>query len=101
MSEKTLKNLKLILIVALVFGLIGAVLFLVYGFSIIWQGFAAGIIIGFLSLVSILLVILTIYLWLRTVMLQHEVKKTRRDLKNVYKELKATNESLRQKEEIE
>lgn len=87
--EEIVKTLKLVLILALIFGFIGAVLFFGYGFSIIWQGLAAGIIIGFLSMACILLVILASYLLVRTIFIQRELKKIQLELRKAYKELDA------------
>lgn len=97
MDERTLKTLKLVSVLALILAAMGSVFFFVYGFSIIWQGLAAGIIIGFLSVACIILLILALYLWIRTMMLQRELKKINTELKVVNQELTAQKKFEKEK----
>lgn len=97
MDERTVKTLKLVSVLALIFAALGAVFFFVYGFSIIWQGLAAGIIIGFLFVACIILLILALFLWIRTMMLQRDLKKINTELKMVNQELKTEKKLNKEK----
>jgi hypothetical protein len=83
-GDQLVKNLKIVAIMALIIGVLGAVLYLIYGFTIIWQAMAAGIITGFLSLIVILFVVLSIYLWIKNLLLKKDLKHAKVEL-NKYK----------------
>jgi hypothetical protein len=94
MDSDQFKTFKLVVIVALIIGVIGAIFYLVYGFTIIWQGMAAGVIIGFLSILVILLIGLSIYLWVKILLMKRELKKCRTQLENAYKKIRSLNNEM-------
>ncbi|MCE7698813.1 MAG: hypothetical protein K8E24_008290 [Methanobacterium paludis] len=73
-GDQLVKNLKIVAIMALIIGVLGAVLYLIYGLTVIWQTMAAGIITGFLSLIVILFIVLSIYLWIKNLLLKKDLK---------------------------
>nr|WP_319374314.1 hypothetical protein [uncultured Methanobacterium sp.] len=79
-TEQLLKTLKIVVILALIIGVIGALFYLVYGFTILWQAMAAGIITGFLLILVFVFLCLAIYLWLKLVLLKRELGKCRQEL---------------------
>jgi hypothetical protein len=79
-TEQLFKTLKLVLIVALILGVIGAVFYLVYGFTILWQAMAAGIITGFLLILMFIFLSLAVYLWLKLMLMKRELVKCRKEL---------------------
>lgn len=87
-NDELLKNLKIVLIVALVIGIVGAVLYLIYGLALIWQAMAAGILTGFLVLMLIVFLGLSIYLWMKNFLTKRELKKVEMELKNCKDQLK-------------
>ncbi|WP_284296437.1 hypothetical protein [Leuconostoc litchii] len=74
-TEQLLKTLKIVLILALIIGLIGAVFYLVYGFTILWQAMAAGIITGFLLILVFIFLVLALYFYLKLVLIKRELRK--------------------------
>jgi hypothetical protein len=92
-SNELIRNLKLIVLIAVIIGFIGAVLYLLYGFTILWQAMAAGIITGFLSLLLIIFVVVSIYLWTKNLLLKRDVKRYKMQLSRCKAELKK-NEQL-------
>ncbi len=88
LSQTQIRNLKIILLFLIIIGIIGAVLYIIYGLALIWQAFAAAIITGILTIIIVLLIILLIYLWTRNLLL-------RRDLKNCEAELQRSKEELK------
>lgn len=82
-TEQLLKTLKIIFIVALIIGVIGAVFYLVYGFTILWQAMAAGIITGFLMILVFILLALVIYFWLKLLLIKRELAKCREELEKI------------------
>jgi hypothetical protein len=87
-SNELIRNLKIIVIVTLIIGAIGAILYLIYGFTILWTAMAAGIITGFLSLLVIVFLALSIYLWTRNLLLKRDLKKYKTELHYCKAELK-------------
>lgn len=79
-TDQLLKTLKIVVILALIIGVIGALFYLVYGFTILWQAMAAGIITGFLLILVFVFLGLAIYLWLKLVLLKRELGKCREEL---------------------
>jgi Zn-dependent protease with chaperone function len=79
-TEQLLKTLKIVVILALIIGVIGAVFYLVYGFTILWQAMAAGIITGFLLILVFIFLGLAIYLWLKLMLMKRELGKCREEL---------------------
>ena len=70
-----LRNLKIIVTLAIIIGLIIGVFYLIYGFALFWQAMAATIIIGFLSILVIIFIALSIYFWTKNLLMKREVKK--------------------------
>lgn len=92
-----LKNLKIIVIFALIISLIGAVLFLVYGFAFMWQAMAATIITIFLSIMVILLIALSIYLWIKYMLIKRDINRCKEELQRCGKELEKCKVELKEK----
>ena len=86
-SDEIIRNLKIVVLIAVALAIVGAVLYLIYGFTILWQAMAAAIITGFLLMVLIFVVV-SIYLWTRNLLLKREVKKYEMELKYCREELK-------------
>ena len=91
-NDELVKNLKIVLIVALVIGIVAAVLYLIYGLALIWQTMAAGILTGFLVLMLILFIALSIYLWIKNFLTKRELKRVETELKNCKAQLKKFRE---------
>ena len=47
-NNEFIRNLKIILIVAVIIAIFAAILYVIYGLALVWQAIAAGIITGFL-----------------------------------------------------
>lgn len=81
-------KLRLVLILAIVLAVVAALLYLVYGFALVWQALASGIIIGFLCIVIIILIGVSIYLWTRNFLLKRELKRTEMELRDCKAQLR-------------
>jgi Zn-dependent protease with chaperone function len=92
-TEQLLKTLKIVVILALIIGVIGALFYLVYGFTILWQAMAAGIITGFLLILVFIFLGLAIYLWLKLVLIKRELGKCREELRIARNSTKPDDES--------
>ena len=92
--DQLFRYLKLIVIVALVIGLIGAVLFLVFGFALVWQAMAATLITIFLAVIAIIFIFVSIYLWIKNLMLKRELNKEREEIERISRNLKNCNKKL-------
>jgi hypothetical protein len=92
-SNELIRNLKIVIIAALIIGVLGTIIYLIYGFTILWTAMAAGIITGFLSLMVILLLALSIYLWSKNLLLKRDLKKYKTELQYCKSELEQ-NEKL-------
>jgi hypothetical protein len=79
-TEELLRTLKIVVILAVIIGLIGAVFYLVYGFTILWQAMAAGIITGFLIVLVFVLMVLAIYFYLKLLLIKRELQRCREEL---------------------
>jgi membrane protein implicated in regulation of membrane protease activity len=93
--------IKLIVIIALIIGLFGAVFFLIFGFSLVWQAMAATLITIFLALLAILFIFVSIYLWIKNVMLKRELKRERAEIERISLNLKNCNKKLREKKALD
>lgn len=82
-TEQLFKTLKLVVILALIMGVIGAVFYLFYGFTVLWQAMAAGIITGFLLILVFIFLGLVIYLWLKLMLIKRELGKCREKLREM------------------
>lgn len=79
-KDQFIKNLKIIVVVALIIGVLGAILFLVSGFAVVWQAMAATVISIFLSILVILFMALSVYLWIKNLLLKRELERTKTEL---------------------
>ncbi len=93
-KDQLLKNLKIVVIMVLVIGVLGTVLYLIYGFVIIWQAMAASIITGVLFLIISLFIVLSIYLWIKNLLLKKDLKHAKVELNNYKTELKKAKTEL-------
>jgi hypothetical protein len=82
-----IRNLKIIVIIALILAVIGAVLYILYGLALVWQAIAAGIITGLLSLIVIIFIVISIYLWTRNYLLKRELDRYKNELQYCRAEL--------------
>lgn len=87
MQEDSLRTLKIVVIVAVIIGFLAALGYVLYGFSLFWATFAAGITIGILLIIILVLIILAIYLWIRTFLLKREIKRYESRLEQTQAEL--------------
>lgn len=99
MKENQLKMLKIILIIAVVFGILAASIYGIYAFSLFWQTFAAGITISLLFIILIIILLLAIYLWVRNLLVKRELNKCKNDLEMARIELKRCESKLNQQNE--
>ena len=90
--DQLLKTLKIVIIIAVILGAVGAVFYLVYGFTLLWQAMAAGIITGFLLILVLILLALAIYLYLKMLLLRRELGKCRKKLDKIANESKKLDE---------
>jgi hypothetical protein len=79
-TEELLRTLKIVVIFAVIIGAIGAVFYLVYGFTILWQAMAAGIITGFLIVLVFILMVLAIYFYLKLLLIKRELRRCREEM---------------------
>jgi hypothetical protein len=86
-SNNLIKNLKIIIIIALIIAVIGALLYLLYGLALVWQAIAAGIISGSLFLLVIVFIIISVYLWTRNYLLKRELTRCQTELRYCRAEL--------------
>jgi uncharacterized membrane protein len=89
-------KIKLILIIALIIGIVGFVTYLIYGFALLWQAMAASVMIIILSILAILFLCLSIYLWIKNLLLKRELDKQQDDVEKISHKLKNCNRRLRQ-----
>jgi uncharacterized membrane protein len=82
-----IRNLKIIVIIALIIAVIGAVFYILYGLALVWQAIAAGIITGLLSLIVIIFIVISIYLWTRNYLLKRELVRYKNELRYCRAEL--------------
>ena len=88
LSREQTRNMKILLVLIFIVAVTGAALYIIYGLAIIWQTFAATIIIGFLSIILLLLTILSIYLWTRNLIFKRDLRKCQEELNRTKEELK-------------
>ena len=87
MDKNNFKTLKIVVIAAVIIGFLAALAYAVYGFSLFWATFSAGITIGLLLIVILALIILLVYLWIRVFLLKREIKRYEIMLEQVKMEL--------------
>jgi membrane protein implicated in regulation of membrane protease activity len=93
-TNTLIKNLKIIVILAFIIALIGALLFLFYSFTIFWQAIAATIVAVFLSILIILLIILAAYLWIKLLTIKRELNAYRMESNRLKAELQKCKNKL-------
>lgn len=87
-KDQLLKTLKIVIILAVIIGAIGALFYLIYGFTLLWQAMAAGIVTGFLLILVFILLILAIYFYLKLLLLQRKLVKCSEELEKTKKSQK-------------
>jgi membrane protein implicated in regulation of membrane protease activity len=87
MYNDQLRTLRIVVIIAVVIGILAALFYLVYSFTLFWQAFAAGITIGFLLIILFVLLVLAIYLWVKNFLIKRELKKQETELEQIKIEL--------------
>lgn len=97
MYNDRLKTLRIAAIIALVIGILAALFYIVYSFSLFWQAFAAGITISILLIIIFVLLVLAAYLWIKNFLLKRELKKQETKLEQVKMELNRYKTQLKQK----
>ena len=81
-------RLRLVLILAIVLAVVAALLYLVYGFALVWQALASGIIIAILCILIILLLGVSIFLWTKNFLIKRELKRSEMELAQCRAQLK-------------
>ncbi len=82
-TKPLLKTLKIVIILAVIIGAIGALFYLIFGFSLLWQTMAAGIVTGFLLIMVFILLLLAIYFYFKMLLIRRELAKCREDLEKM------------------
>jgi len=100
-SQELKRTLTIVLVVAVLLGLTAAVLYLLYGFAIVWQAIAAGVTIALLLIFVLILLTISIYLWIRFLWLKREFKNCRDENLFLQREIKNYKAQLMQKEKEE
>jgi membrane protein implicated in regulation of membrane protease activity len=90
-------RLKTILVIVGAILILAVIAYAIYGFSLFWATFAAGITIGLLIIIIIVFIALTIYLWIRTLLLKRDLNRTMSELKQTKMELSQCRAKLNQK----
>lgn len=88
------RKFKIIILVAVILALIGAIFYLVYSFYLIWQAMAAGITIGFLLILVFLLIVLAVYLWMRILWMKRDLNKYMSELERLKRKEEALVKKL-------
>ena len=94
-TDELARNLRMILIIAVIVAIVGSILYLIYGFTILWQAMAAGIITGFLSILVIIFIAISIYLWTKNLLIKRQLKRYEMELMQCRAELKKKIDSTR------
>lgn len=92
-------KLKLVAIAVLILAGLATLLYLVYGLTLIWQGMAAGVTIGFLLVLLFLVTLLAIYLWIRTLLLKRELSKCQARVEELEYRLQSVDPGKKPKDE--
>ena len=94
-------RLKLIVIIALVIGMVGAVSFLIYGFTFMWQAMAATMMSILLAIMAVFFILLSIYLWIKNFMIKREYKRVEEENERLRRNLKNCNKKVRESKSSE
>jgi membrane protein implicated in regulation of membrane protease activity len=86
--DEMMARLRLVLILAIVLVLVAALLYLVYGFALVWQALASGIIIAILCILIIVLIGVSIFLWTKNFLMKRELKRSEMELAQCRAQLK-------------
>lgn len=86
--DELVARLKMVLILAIVIAVIAGLLYLVYGFALVWQALASGIIIAVLAILIIILIGVAIFLWTKNFLLKRELKRSEMELAQCRAQLK-------------
>lgn len=84
-TEQLKKTLKIVIVLAVIIGAIGAFFYLIYGFTILWQAMATGIVTGFLLILVFVLLVLAIYFYLKILLIRRNLAKCREKLEKIAK----------------
>lgn len=84
-TEQLKKTLKIVIVLAVIIGAIGAFFYLIYGFTILWQAMATGIVTGFLLILVFVLLVLAIYFYLKILLIRRDLAKCREKLEKIAK----------------
>ncbi|MCE5214310.1 MAG: hypothetical protein LLF83_06275 [Methanobacterium sp.] len=77
------EKFKIIVIIALIFGIMGAIFYLFYGFAFLWQAMAATVYIILLSIIAIIFIALSIYLQIKNLLLKRDLKNSEKEIKKI------------------
>jgi membrane protein implicated in regulation of membrane protease activity len=100
-KEEMFGRLKLIVIIALVIGMVGAVSFLIYGFTFMWQAMAATMMSILLAIMAVFFILLSIYLWIKNFMIKREYKRVEEENERLRRNLKNCNKKVRESKSSE
>ncbi len=98
-SDELIRNLKIIVIIVAIIAVVAGLLYLIYGLALVWQAIAAGIITGLLFILLIIFVIVSIFLWVKNLLLNRELKKTQIELGYCRAELNKIKNSVEKDQE--
>jgi uncharacterized membrane protein len=76
MDDDRFETLKLVVIIAVIIGLLAAIGYAVYAFSLLWVTFAAGITTALLLILVLVLFVIAIYFWIKNLMIKRELNRT-------------------------
>ena len=100
-QEELFGRLKLVIIIALIVGIVGAVSFLIYGFTFLWQALAATLISILLAIMAVFFIFLSIYFWLKNFLLKRELHRMEEENIRLNKNLKNCNKKLREQKALD
>jgi len=93
-NNEFIRNLKIIMIVAVIIAIFAAILYVIYGLALVWQAIAAGIITGFLFILVIIFLAISIYLWAKNLILKRDLRKNQVELGYCRAELNKLKNSI-------
>lgn len=93
-NNELIRNLKIIVIITLIISILAALLYLIYGLALVWQAIAAGMITGLLSILVIVFIVISIYLWVKNLLLKRDLKKNQIELGYCRAELNKIKNSI-------
>ena len=92
--EEIFGRLRLVVIIALIVGMVGAISFLIYGFTFMWQVLTATLMSILLAIIAVFFVLLSIYMWIKNFLLKRKIKHLEEENIRISKNLKNCNTSL-------